>query len=417
MGLRRRLLHRQIAEQSEQAADPDSDRLAYHYEQAADERAINWWIHAAERARLAYAWRAAAERLAAAVRCQDQLGVRVAPQQLLLFESAVRIRCADPNTALNRLNRAILEAEREDDRAVAAVARTERGFVRWHLGHYREGIAEIAHAVRECDRLEEEDPGVFDRADARLSSFGPRGGLRRVIAARRSVVMASSALVGHLAEVLDTGEPLRDAVLQVDVDDTTMLGGAITTGPHAPFGGKYQIGNTALGLAELYTLLGHTKDAEMFAEITARSYQAQGNHYLVWLSAANTLLTLTLPLQAERIDRRRHVQQLIRDTGSRAQDIGPTTRSPLAADFAVPLIEGDWDAARACYRLARSNLTRSNTNSSDPGPRCPGSLSGRSRGRSGAGGGAPARGMADRSWGLRLCQRPDVATNRSPHRA
>lgn len=350
--VRRRRLHRQIAEQSEQTANPDPDRIAYHYQQAADERAIEWWIRAAARARSSYAWRAAAERLEAAARCQEDLGVRVVPQQILLFQVAISVNFASPNTAESQLTNAVMEAERVGDRAVAALARAERGYVRLFLGQIQSGLEEIERGVRECDLIETEDPGVFDRVDAQLGGFGSRG-LRRTIAARRSVIVTYLAFVGRLTEALDTTEPLRQALLQLDMDDTNVLSGAIATNPDAPFGTSYQIGNTALGLGELYTLLGRTDDAESFFDLASRSYQAEGLPFLVCQMALHELFVLTLPLQTERIDRRRQLQQLIRDTASRAYDMGPSMRSPLPPDFVVPLIEGNWDIARETASSSR----------------------------------------------------------------
>ena len=63
---RRRLWHRQVAEALMTGANPDVDVVAYHLQQAGDERAWEWPVQATDRAQRAYAWLTAAERLQAA---------------------------------------------------------------------------------------------------------------------------------------------------------------------------------------------------------------------------------------------------------------------------------------------------------------------------------------------------------------
>jgi len=64
---RRRQLHGKISATLLSQPDPDPDAVAYHLEQAGDERAADWWIRAADRASLARAALVAADRLNRAV--------------------------------------------------------------------------------------------------------------------------------------------------------------------------------------------------------------------------------------------------------------------------------------------------------------------------------------------------------------
>src|SRR6185437_6268004 len=66
VSLRRRPLHQRVAEQLEQLPLPDPDMVAYHYQQANDQRAADWLITAGWRAELRFALQAARERYDAA---------------------------------------------------------------------------------------------------------------------------------------------------------------------------------------------------------------------------------------------------------------------------------------------------------------------------------------------------------------
>lgn len=64
---RRRVVHRQVGEALVSLSNPEPDAIAYHFQQAGDNRAIEWLITAGEQAQRAYAWLAAADRFEAAL--------------------------------------------------------------------------------------------------------------------------------------------------------------------------------------------------------------------------------------------------------------------------------------------------------------------------------------------------------------
>ena len=341
--LRRRLLHREIAEALESMSRPDPDLVAYHFEQAGDQRAVEWWFRASKRAEHAYAWRSAAERLEAVARCQEQMSSQVFPPQSLLLDIATLLRYSDPDAALIRLADAIETAELAGDRLTQHLARAERGFVHIMIGRVREGTTEIERAVRSCDRIEAQHPGSLDRADARFSSLGLRLMTTR-LAARRSVLIFSWAIVGRLGKALEIGEPLRDRFFARFGD--SLLGDGIGPLPDTPFGPDYQAGNTCLGLAQLYAMLGRVEDAQRFFNLAARYFQVSGLPFIVTLLASGELYLLTLPLQADQIDRRRYLREQARNASTRGQGMGPSALADHVPEFAVQLLEGDWTGAR-----------------------------------------------------------------------
>ncbi len=240
---------------------PDPDLIAYHFEQAGDQRAIAWWHQASKRAERAYAWRNAAERLEAVFRCQDQMSVEILPRHALLLEIATLRRYSDPETALSWLDAAIVAAEQAGDRVIEQLARAEHGFVYCMIGRVREGMEEIDRAVLSCDLIEAEHPGTLDRTDADLRAIGLRYFHNR-LAARRSVLIFAWAIVGRLAKALDVAEPLRSAFFAAT--GNVNHPGEINPLPDAPFGPDYQAGNVCLGLAQLYSMLGRVGDAQLF---------------------------------------------------------------------------------------------------------------------------------------------------------
>ncbi|MGA7672043.1 MAG: AAA family ATPase, partial [Nitrolancea sp.] len=62
VSLRRRSIHRTVAEALAAQSNADPDQVAYHYQQASDANALEWLVRAAERAERAYAWQTAADR-------------------------------------------------------------------------------------------------------------------------------------------------------------------------------------------------------------------------------------------------------------------------------------------------------------------------------------------------------------------
>ena len=72
--MRRREWHRRVAEALTASSRPDPDVVAHHFQQANDDRAVDWLIQAGERAALFYASKTAIERLEAALPALEAIG-------------------------------------------------------------------------------------------------------------------------------------------------------------------------------------------------------------------------------------------------------------------------------------------------------------------------------------------------------
>jgi predicted ATPase len=122
--LRRRALHRRVANALLAAAAPDPDAVAYHLRRADDARAAIWLIRAGLRAHRAGALLTAADRYAAA---SDGDAVSARERAVLLLQSG-RIRMfSDTGQALRRVTAAASQAVAAGDHALAAYARFRSG--------------------------------------------------------------------------------------------------------------------------------------------------------------------------------------------------------------------------------------------------------------------------------------------------
>ena len=97
---RRRALHRQVGRALGKTANPDPDTVAHHFQQAGDERALEWLLRAGLRARWSAAWLIAAERFTAAAAMLEGDAKRARTRGWLLFYIAVLRRFSkDPRIA------------------------------------------------------------------------------------------------------------------------------------------------------------------------------------------------------------------------------------------------------------------------------------------------------------------------------
>ncbi|HEU5326868.1 MAG TPA: hypothetical protein VFU78_02185, partial [Thermomicrobiales bacterium] len=192
IGVRRRALHQRVAEALIGLPAPDPDAVADHFQRAGDPRAINWLDQAAERARRAYAWTMAADRLEAALARSEQVGGAPAEQGWRLLRLGLLCRYFDRQHAAAALNAAAEQAIVADDSLLAAYARFNLGLLHCYLSEPRRGIADMAAAVAVLDTI----PALDEEQRARLRSWG----LADDSAHQCGTLALWYAETGHLAE-------------------------------------------------------------------------------------------------------------------------------------------------------------------------------------------------------------------------
>ena len=150
--LRRRVLHRDIAETLLLTTGADPDAVAYHLRQAGDGRAVAWLVRAGFRAHRAAAWLTAADRFVAAAGLAGE-GEHGRERAWLLFAGAVLRRFGGGHVAARLLAEAERAALEAGERALVAQIGYQRGVSRCIGGDIRQGLAEIAWGMAVLESL------------------------------------------------------------------------------------------------------------------------------------------------------------------------------------------------------------------------------------------------------------------------
>ncbi|MGA7672803.1 MAG: AAA family ATPase, partial [Nitrolancea sp.] len=157
VSLRRRTLHRQVAEQLLQTASPDPDVVAHHFQQASDPRALEWLRKAGLRAERAYAWFTAVERYEAALSKLTEQGGPDSERAVLLYHIARLQRYMDAPKTVELMGEARQLALQAGEPALAARCQYVSGMVRFWLGDFAESIAAMEQADIDYAALPKQD--------------------------------------------------------------------------------------------------------------------------------------------------------------------------------------------------------------------------------------------------------------------
>ncbi|HET7037216.1 MAG TPA: AAA family ATPase [Thermomicrobiaceae bacterium] len=344
---RRRLWHRAVAESLEATSLPDADAVAYHFQQAGDERAADWLVRAARRAKSGFALRIAASRLEAAVGLLQQRGANPGEYYLLLFEIGMLQRYSSSRQAPAYLAEAAAAARQAGDRAVAAIAGAERGYNRWLQGEMRDGMAELRSALEECKRILAEDPTAFDRQAAEFALVGAGGSLQDILGNRMAVPAVMFGFTGPLAEALAVAEWFYDEF------ERTAPPVRLNTDPIWREGVPYIPGNLGIGLALSLATLGQPERARPMFDYAEQYYLRGHIYYLVMSIQFSSLLMLRLPFHADDPPQRRLVASAARSALARSRGTAPQGFSSDWPELPLTLLDGRWDTTRALARDVR----------------------------------------------------------------
>jgi hypothetical protein len=149
--MRRRQLHRQVAEVLVQAPNIDPDAVGHHFRLAGDARAIAWLIRAGQRAQHTYAYFTAHDRYRSALALLDEIGGTRSERAWLLVRIGWVGMYVDPPAAMTALDEAVELATSLNDGALLQVARFVRGLLLGVLGKFRRGIADLEALVHFLD--------------------------------------------------------------------------------------------------------------------------------------------------------------------------------------------------------------------------------------------------------------------------
>lgn len=150
---RRRLVHQQTAEALMQGPNPGPDAVAYHLQQAGDDRAGEWLVRAADRAQRAYAWLTAADRLRDAADLLAPMPGEEDHRCRLLYRLARLKRFSLPIEAIAAVDEAELLAMRLDDPILTCDVLFSRGVALCYANQFRAGLAALLAAAEMLEAM------------------------------------------------------------------------------------------------------------------------------------------------------------------------------------------------------------------------------------------------------------------------
>ncbi len=306
-GVRRRRLHRHTGEALVARRDPDPDAVAFHFQQAGDDRTAEWLIRAGERAHHAYAWLTAASRFEAALILLERDDSDRKTLGWLHYHLAILRRYTDPGRGTIELQEAVRLATESNDPGLAASALFYQGLLRCFVGEIEHGLVQMMEGV----------------AALRLLPRDERRGIAGH-AAPEGTFAVWLAVAGRFAEAIAEAErffasPLRDE----------------STGTTA---------DAYWGLALAHAHHGRV-DAAVHAFTKAREgYRALGHYYQFGYVAMDELQTVALTFLADHEAYRRRLAEEAEEAWTRAGDVW-TNLPTRFAWFPLMYLEGDWEQA------------------------------------------------------------------------
>jgi hypothetical protein len=283
----RRHLHRSVAEISAERGQQDPDFIAWHYQQAGHERAVEWLMLAGERAQTLYAWRTAAERFSTVWNLIAHDRSRIRARAWLAYRIGRLLTYAEPEQSILWMQDAELLATDSGDDQLVAWARADRGLLRCLTGDVRRGLGELRSGVEAIDDLAVvAEP---DESDDSLAISSIRRGIfnnestENGINERRGPLILWLAWAGLFTEAVEIGTRFIHEANAAGVDLNDALGDALA------------------GVGHARAALGQPDDALNAFEQARQTYGAIDHHFKVGNTAIYELSEAYLPFRAERI--------------------------------------------------------------------------------------------------------------------
>ncbi|HEU5329043.1 MAG TPA: AAA family ATPase [Thermomicrobiales bacterium] len=329
IGLRRRALHRRVADALIGALTPDPDAVAYHFQQAGDDRAAAWLVRAGDRAQRAYAWLTAAERFESALALLEERAGEASERGWLLYRLAMVRRYSDPHGGIAYLDQAIQLGERGDELGLVAYALNARGLLRCISGDIEQGVPELAASI---DALEALSPAEQARVTALLA------GLDDPPNVLRGTLVQWLALVGSFVEAQQMGEALvaRFSASQISKG---ISGSALADAYH--------------GLLYAYAMLGQPVAARQAFARARELYQAVDHFQMLGGITNLTLHVVTTPYAADNRSEQEHLAAAAEQAYRHGSGLIEATFPAGLARLPLLLLAGRWTEARALADTAR----------------------------------------------------------------
>jgi DNA-binding CsgD family transcriptional regulator len=318
--LRRRALHRQIGDLLAARPTPDPDAVAYHFRQAGDQRAVEWFTRAGERAEDAHALQTAAERFATAAALLDEQGGEAAERGWLRLSVAFLQRYQDTQHALDQLEHAAQLADEAAEPALAARVQAVRGLAQVYQGRIRAGLSDLDAGVSAAEAL----PLPTGRARRRVDLID--------LDVNRGAVLHGLVMVGRVTDVRGQAERY---VARHAQDGDEPLGAQVA--------GAVADAWNALGI--VYATVGDVERARHAFASTQAAFRGL-DHRLLTLSVLRyELAFVTLRYLSDDLAARTRAMWAIEQAASRviaARADGDAAADPRYACLPALALEGQW---------------------------------------------------------------------------
>jgi DNA-binding CsgD family transcriptional regulator len=343
---RRRLWHRQVAEALMAGPSPDPDAVAYHLQQAGDERAWAWLVQAADRAQRAYAWLTAADRLQAATDLLADIPGQELTRARLLYRLARLHRFSDPTGGIGFLDEAARLAEQLGDAILAAEVLYGRGVMLCYSDRFRSGLETIVLAIDVLEAMSLDVTRSFTPTETWLADALPEKAPIDVTGEGEAAALLHAAGIHfrrctHSWFLASTGQPGA----AVAIGERYVA--ALAEAPGARGGIRSTAAFSFHGLGIAQAALGRSHESRQ-AWARARLLFAEYDHHsLVAFTLLNELQDVALTYGAADPSSRRQVATEAEAALSRAGGALRPGVSPRLALLSCLVLDGRWDEALA----------------------------------------------------------------------
>lgn len=358
---RRRAWHRRVAEALIALPNTSSDEVAYHFQQAGDARAVEWFVKAGIRARRADAWITAADRFATAASLLESNDGRITERGWLLFLAGYLMRFSVGARAIEMLDRAEQLAGSAGDPALLAYVLYARGAMRNMRADVRRGMRDLEAGVSAIDALlpgtqlwstEEQAMSVIQRLLVVDESQTAKGGRRSEhhasftphpsprINMQRGVLITWYAHIGRYKETIALGEAYIAELSRAFGQDYVR---------------KPQCYSGLHGLGHAYAAFGRVQDARNAFALSRAGADHFNDHAVVEMNYWSEQLMVLIPYLTDQPAERVRLSSDAARAWERCVGVTITVVGDGApSEVQFDLLEGHWNKA---WQLATDHLT------------------------------------------------------------
>ena len=340
---RRRLVHLRVGEMLAAEPNGNPDAVAFHFQQAGDSRAWEWFVRAGERAQRAYAWLMAKERFATAAALLDSVSGEEERRARLLYRCGRLQRYSDTVDGIANLAAAERVAILAGSRVLAADAKYSRGLLRCFLDDFGPGIVEMEGGIIELEQLPGDEAAESwgrvawmadalpprELADVPDADLGARVLIEAGVHHRRGSLPWFLAAAGYLARAesmagqfvaLTDGLPARELVISAT-------------------------GHSYLSLGLVHAACGRPDEARQAFGRARAIYDQIEHHAVIGFTHLIELRDVVLPYFTTQIAERRQLADAAETALNLAAGAFPSDRSSRRARLGLLFLEGRWDEA------------------------------------------------------------------------